>query len=413
MRMHWLLMATFVLIALTAKSFALSSQKVFPRKEVAMAVNNGIITAPIADKDPYTCMGVGKYNGWYDIGYACSNNHGKINMWSRFKPVRWRSVDINMTNPEWWKAEDGRCGIDFTDARMSTYTQTPSKMTSDKLNGWKYLPPNGNVFPFRLLDFNKYMHFAFPPVGSFNVPEKAPYGGNFVASMGLSMITTEKDEPGSISLGDIRDDSTQDIHNLGEYHLGIYVTDTSGNKIGRVIGGSGANNLQVTYSVIGLPLGNTYNVYPFFAKEKRGQFDADVANIYYTIPTAVVKQVRIVSKEEAEGLSISITARYIYDLSDRKTSVLYTLEVTSKSSRTFTNNTIALRFENNEPMDPLEAGEVQKKLSDINVSSGNPYELTDSIIIRYYDRSYYLYLSLDSGVYTRRINILEINVPEM
>ena len=402
-----------LLTVLTTRDFASSSQGMLLRKEVAMAVNNGIITAPIADKDPYTCMGVGKYNGWYDIGYICSNNHGKINMWSRFKPVRWRSVDINMTNPEWWKAEDGRCGIDLADARISTYTQVPSKMTADKLNGWKYLPPNGNIFPFRLLDFNKYMHFAFPPVGSFNVPEIAPYGGNLVASMGLSMITTEKDEPGSISLEDIRDNSTEEIHNLGEYHLGIYITDTSGNKVGRVIGGIGANNLQVSYNLAGLPLGNTYNVYPFFAKEKRGQFDADVANIYYTIPTTEVKQVRIVSKEEAEGLTISLIAKYIYDLSGRKTSVSYTLEITSKTIRTFTNNVIALRFSSNEPMDALEIGEVQKKLSDITVSSGNPYELTDDIIIRYYDRSYYLYMSLDSGVYTRRINILEINVPEM
>lgn len=52
-----------------------------------MATSNGKITAPVADRDPYVCMGVGKYNGWYDWAYICSNQHGKTNIWSKWKPV--------------------------------------------------------------------------------------------------------------------------------------------------------------------------------------------------------------------------------------------------------------------------------------------------------------------------------------
>lgn len=52
-----------------------------------MGVNNGIITAPINLKDPYTCMGVGATEDGNTLSYICSNIHEKINIWSKWKPV--------------------------------------------------------------------------------------------------------------------------------------------------------------------------------------------------------------------------------------------------------------------------------------------------------------------------------------
>lgn len=52
-----------------------------------MGVKNGIITAPISLKDPYTCMGVGATEDGYTLSYICSNMHEKINIWSKWKPV--------------------------------------------------------------------------------------------------------------------------------------------------------------------------------------------------------------------------------------------------------------------------------------------------------------------------------------
>ena len=60
-------------------------------------IKNGIITAPINASDPYRVLGVGQYNGWWDIGYVCSNQHGRINMWSRYKPVSLRSIFVSDT----------------------------------------------------------------------------------------------------------------------------------------------------------------------------------------------------------------------------------------------------------------------------------------------------------------------------
>lgn len=54
-----------------------------------MGHSNGKITAPVGiDADIAPVLGVGSY----DLGYLCSNAHGKINPWARYKPVRYESL---------------------------------------------------------------------------------------------------------------------------------------------------------------------------------------------------------------------------------------------------------------------------------------------------------------------------------
>ena len=70
-------------------------------------IKNGIIIGPINPEDPYRVLGVGQYNGWWDIGYICSNEHGRINMWSRYKPVALPAEVVNGTfNDSWGKWDD-------------------------------------------------------------------------------------------------------------------------------------------------------------------------------------------------------------------------------------------------------------------------------------------------------------------
>lgn len=370
-----------------------------------MSIVNGIIKAPINPAEVYEVLGVSPTSKGYDVGYICSNAHKKTNIWSRFKPVRWKSFGINLTNDQWWKGEDGQCGIDFTNARAVNYTQIPSKMTDDGNNGWEYLPPNGDPFPYRLLDFIKYKHDAPPPIGGFSVPSKVGVNGTFTASVMEQIITIDKDEPGSIAFDDIKADSTGEIASLSDYFLGVYVTDTSGTRMGRAISDKNNTRLTVTYSVNGLVQGRSYIVYPFLAKYSMSQSSTDIENIYYTIPNAYPQEIKIVSKEEASGLSIVLHATYNYDSSGKKTSIFWTLDITSESGFTFTNNAITMRFIENEPMDPLYAGEVQNRLIDISVSPNDKFSTSGLFNINsaYADKDYYVYLSLMSGVYTRRV----------
>lgn len=361
-----------------------------------MANSGGTITAPVSIDDVRTVLGQSSY----DLGTLCRAS--TINMWSRFKPVIWNDPGINLTNSLWWKGQNGKCGIDFSNAQVVSYRDIPSKMTTDKRNGWGYSVPTSY---FRLLDFNKYMHTAVPPISGFSVTAKVAVNGTLMAQCSLGITTEDKNSPGSLTFDDITGDASGDITNLSQYNLGIVVTDLNGNYKGRVVG-STTTALTVTYSVASLVQGSSYNVYPFLAKNKMGQYDVDVSNVYYTMPNTAVQQFKVVSKEEAEGITISLTAKYMY-LNGVKTSVTYTVSVTVKSGRSFNTNAVYLRFTNNDPSSPIQSGEDYTSLPNFTVTPTSPYTKTGIFSAIRADKDYYVYLTLDTGNYTRRVNIMQ------
>lgn len=132
-----------------------------------MGVSNGKITAPVSIGDVSTALGVGNY----DLGYLCKNTHGKTNMWSKKKPVKWAQL-APASNVEWWKATNGRYGFIFPSTTVVITNQNDDGV-------WTYDPPiGGDASPFRLLDFEGYNHNA-----SFNwlvlsVPERMAFSYN-------------------------------------------------------------------------------------------------------------------------------------------------------------------------------------------------------------------------------------------
>ena len=78
-----------------------------------MGHSNGKITAPInLGGDVYPTLGIGSTSNGYDLGYACANTHGKINKWSKKKPVRYADVAINLKLDTWWKGDNNaNCGL--------------------------------------------------------------------------------------------------------------------------------------------------------------------------------------------------------------------------------------------------------------------------------------------------------------
>ena len=133
-----------------------------------MGHSNGKITAPVGlDSDVYPTLGIGSVNGAYDLGYACANTHGKINKWSKYKPVRQPYLDYRS---DYWKANDGLCGLSVV-GYMSPGTLN-SGFLKDLFDGvdWGYnAPTGGDSAPYRVLDFNGYNHNAIVPFGD-NVP---------------------------------------------------------------------------------------------------------------------------------------------------------------------------------------------------------------------------------------------------
>lgn len=121
-----------------------------------MGHSNGKITAPVnLGGDVYPTLGIGPTSNGYDLGYACANTHGKINKWSKKKPVRYADVAINLKLDTWWKGDNNaNCGlnVNVNGDVLSSYKNNTS---------YEYEPPRGgNSEPFRLLDFDGYYHNA-------------------------------------------------------------------------------------------------------------------------------------------------------------------------------------------------------------------------------------------------------------
>lgn len=89
-------------------------------------------------------MGVGQYNGTYDIGYICGNAHGKINIWSKFKPVEFdSSSEISSTQRE------VLTGFTHKDVNSGIFVIRTFNYVN--VTGWR-----------RLTDFIGYNHAAKP-----------------------------------------------------------------------------------------------------------------------------------------------------------------------------------------------------------------------------------------------------------
>lgn len=120
-----------------------------------MGHSNGKITAPVGlDSDVYPTLGIGPTSDGYDLGYACANTHGKINKWSKKKPVRYADMAINLKLDTWWKGDNNaNCGLNV---RVNDVLESYKDNSA-----YAYDPPRGgDKEPFRALDFNGYDHNA-------------------------------------------------------------------------------------------------------------------------------------------------------------------------------------------------------------------------------------------------------------
>ena len=126
------------------------------------------------DADISPVLGVGSD----DLGYLCSNQHGKINIWSRFKPMIWNDVSIHMyddyvnnndTN-KWWQGADGQCGLDIPYTNQIVSGGVPDKFFNGEM-AWGYNAPEPNSKqPARALDFDGYNHYAVKPISTEGMP---------------------------------------------------------------------------------------------------------------------------------------------------------------------------------------------------------------------------------------------------
>lgn len=115
--------------------------------------SNGRITAPVSlHADVYPVLGLAK-TVTYDTGWVCGNSHGRINKWSRHKPVRVNQPGI-ITEAQLKSANFG-----LTIPAKSTDFKTAINNAT-----YSYNPPRPGTDWCRLTDFDKYSHTAVSPL---------------------------------------------------------------------------------------------------------------------------------------------------------------------------------------------------------------------------------------------------------
>lgn len=129
-----------------------------------MSYSNGKITAPISASDPYMVMGVGQYNGVYDVGYICGNTHGKIKKYAKYKPVK-VNTQIDITDTQ---RNGVRWGLTIPLRQMADII---------KSSPWVYNPPVPGTDWCRLTDFIGYNHNAIAPI-KINMPTELKTNGS-------------------------------------------------------------------------------------------------------------------------------------------------------------------------------------------------------------------------------------------
>lgn len=116
-----------------------------------MSHTSTTITKPVNTIDISSVLGVASRQ----VGYLCSNKHGKITIWAKYKPVR-----FNKRN----EIEDATKASVRYGISVSTVNTDAGHIGTNAV--WEYLPPRGNSYyePCRMLDFNGYEHDATQPI---------------------------------------------------------------------------------------------------------------------------------------------------------------------------------------------------------------------------------------------------------
>lgn len=145
-----------------------------------MPYENGLIKSPISLPELYRAFGIGAVNG-YSLTYLCSNQHGKINPWSRYRPVclgrplNPDSIDGNVPDKFWREGhviDSSRPWFWGTRSRPAFTIPVVSQL-SDFLDAegnvlesakWKPNFPGPGIDYCRLSDFLGYTHDAKPPL---------------------------------------------------------------------------------------------------------------------------------------------------------------------------------------------------------------------------------------------------------
>lgn len=278
-----------------------------------------------------------------DVGYMCSNRHGKIKPWARFKPVEaplagWdvhkryeqrmvggvlQWVEVTSGGIAGYRGASGDCGLSVT--AIGTVNLAGSADAQ-----WKYEPPRTY---YRLSDFDGYYHNALPPYRGITVTGDIVttiregdtgktanvYAGQNVRFEPLPSVVNEEY---TLGLSDITITgmSSADAETLDKAWFGLvaYTAATCAAKdylcflTADTQGGA-----PVIWEMPSRSTGSSLWLVPVLAKNRQRYKDDDgklaglVSNMIVRVPGTPVVKVTYTSKEVASGIEITLEAKEI------------------------------------------------------------------------------------------------------
>lgn len=296
-----------------------------------------MIEAPITTTKVANELQISNHN----VGYLCSNQHGKINKWAKYKPIDYNGIPDRST--DWYKNTDGWCGF------YPMGTSGDLKYECDNGHPWEYVPPKGgSSSPYRLADFDGYNPNARPFLRTGVVKDsiRTVQTSAIVSSTTIS-ITIQYDmaaysggltldDFGTSSLADIDFDTAKCCVSVysstgslkGTYYASGYIKDASISAIDAVV--SSGDWVYYGISVTDGTVGNTFIPIPW-----------DDNNYYkQQISLKYVESLRFTLSKlgtddtPLQDVSSSSTVSVVMPLSNQNLIAEYTVENTTDTSQT-------------------------------------------------------------------------------
>lgn len=241
-----------------------------------MAIDKNKIAAPVAITDPYNLLGIYPKNGVWDVADIVAlerpllqgGRPGRINKWSRHKPVRYPQAAPLSDN---FKVE----GTSGTGEPIITYIDQWEGSETDKNQGIRYglkatIPHGTNIvaihdtsfdyvaYPHpgtdfcRLSDFDGYDHNAKPNLTGSRIDEinaDVPYLFVNINYYDDSVNPTGVPIESWLALASDK--------SVGDYYPAILVTDENGGSYARLLTNTSTNTVT-TLRVKGTPMGDVW-----------------------------------------------------------------------------------------------------------------------------------------------------------
>ena len=330
-----------------------------------MSHSNGIISGSVAQiADVKTVLG----ESVNTLSGLCKST--KINMWSKYKPVRYNSATPDRSG-NWWKSNTQDCGINPYILRSVEDVVNHCNGTA---NGWTYATPTGGTYPYRLLDFNGYNHYASCPI--------------WLIKISPTTVTNKSVGSFAVNFGSIISSSTnlalEDLNSIKDCYTGVFAKHRTNNTSRTAASTTkikdGGQSFEV--STYGWGTG-TWDVYPFIT-EISGD-DNTYTGIRYSMPNVSSTALTVVTNTTGVyivGYSVD-TSRLVVVNNYRGYAITATVKITntSSSSVTYSSNTARTRFTNNTYTDAMQVGETEWSLASVTVAANETKTITISGVI--------------------------------